>query len=490
MHASSVTLSVLLRFTASNGSCARRLPATRLRFLAAAIVLLAGCGGDPATPTESGQAVRLTVIIPETVVRGDSLQLAPRTILDDGRERTALSPVYRVIDTSIAAISGTGLVRAKRIGTTSLTVDADGLRASLTLVVVQRLATLQLRIDPRVLSIGDSTPLIVTGIDSSGASAAQLASVRAEPATAAEIRNGWLIAREAARLTIVATAGSLISRDTVVGQGPSNFVLDLVGPPGSAALPTRIVGILDRVRTRLRQVIRVAPLGGRVQLQSNACSNPQPVDEFIVGLKVFVSLQPLPQLVGLGGPCVLREGGGLPLLGEMQLDTAKFGTAPDVVIEQLVLHEMLHVLGLGTLWLQPRFAAFINGTEAAADPVFLGPAALRGWARISGSGAVGNTAVPLELVTRGHWRTPPFADEVFSNRLRLTRQPMSAVTVGALQDLGWDVEPEAYDDFAFTTQSTARVVAKLLPRDSIHSASHELSGAGRTVRLPIAPRSR
>ena len=47
----------------------------------------------------------------------------------------------------------------------------------------------------------------------------------------------------------------------------------------------------------------------------------------------------------------------------------------------------------------------------------------------------------------GHWRETVFRNELMSGFIAAPGNPMSAVTVGSLQDLGYTVDPDAAEPF-------------------------------------------
>ena len=452
--------------------------------IAAAIGALAACSTEQRVPTNPLAGGRLDVSVPSTLVRGDSVLLQPRIVLANGQTRAVDGATYRVADSTILQLTSRGLARAIRPGITVIDVAGEGLRTSIDVFVVPALASLSIRVEPRVLAIGDSAPVTIIGTDSSGAEVPAFARLTVEPASAAEFRGGWLVARTPAIASLVARAGPRSARDTIVAQSLSQFDLQLVGAPGAPPLPARILAVMARVQTRLKQVVRAAPLGGRVQLNRDACDNPDPVDENISGLRIVVRIAQLGGAIGVGAPCVLREGSGLPLFGSIVIDTSMFRSAPEPVIDQLFLHEALHVLGLGVLWSRPAFGGYVVGAPEDAEPVFVGPNALRGWQRVLGTAALTVRPVPVEPVTMQHWRNPLLTNELFSPRLRMTRQVLSAISVGALKDIGWEVESEAYDDLTLTDPVATAVAPKMLGVERVGQPKFVLTRSGRLERMP------
>jgi hypothetical protein len=417
-------------------------------------VVLAGCGSD--APSDVSDAQRLAVDVPVTILTGELATLSARLIARDGRAMPASAVTYSVDDTTVAEVTAAGVVRARRPGITVVRGAAGALRATGALHVVPRLRALDVRVGPRTLAIGDSVRVSAPGIDSSGATVTSFARLSVEPADAAVVRDGWLVSRAAQLAVVTARAGTMQSVDTVVMQGPSAFGLAMIPLRGSAPSP-RWLASLARVQTVLRRVVRIAPLGGRVRVPVDGCGNRTVLEEDVAGLTVLVRFGELPgPLVGLSGPCVLRENSGLPLLGLVEIDTLKLGIASDTVVDRLILHETLHVMGVGALWAQAAYGGHVVGGPEDVDPIYVGPAALRGWARIRGSATAAVRAIPLQIGSRDHWRVDPLFDEVMAPRLRTTPQVLSAITVGALRDIGWEVEPEAYDDLVLTPTPSAR----------------------------------
>ena len=57
-------------------------------------------------------------------------------------------------------------------------------------------------------------------------------------------------------------------------------------------------------------------------------------------------------ILGFAGPTFIRSGSNLPVAGEMTFDIADFppGTYGGSAFRNVILHEMGHILGIGTIW--------------------------------------------------------------------------------------------------------------------------------------------
>jgi hypothetical protein len=132
-----------------------------------------------------------------------------------------------------------------------------------------------------------------------------------------------------------------------------------------------------------------------------------------------------------------------------------------IQVQDVVTHEMGHILGIGTLW-DPRWV-----TGRALVPLWDDPVAnltYVGGAAMQASTTLGFTAagapVPVENEggdgTRGsHWREATFWTELMTGWIN-SRNPLSTVTVGALRDLGYTVSEARADPFSKATAPYAR----------------------------------
>ena len=151
-------------------------------------------------------------------------------------------------------------------------------------------------------------------------------------------------------------------------------------------------------------------------------------------------------ILGWSRPTAIRTG-GLPYLGEMKFDIADitqmeyYGTFGSVV-----LHEMGHVLGLGGLWSQ-------FGLVSSSDPyAYIGKNAVAEYDLLAPGT---QTTVPLEQgirqgTSKVHWSEAVFNSELMTGYSENSPpMPISIVTVGALADLGYQVNYAAADPFFF-----------------------------------------
>ncbi len=166
---------------------------------------------------------------------------------------------------------------------------------------------------------------------------------------------------------------------------------------------------------------------------------------------IDVLLQPIDgpgAVLGAANTCLVREEDFLSLYGFMFFDTADLDRLEQLgFFDEVVVHEMGHVLGFGTLW--DGFGRdLLQG--AAPDPRFVGPLAIAAYADLGGQGTV-----PVEGDQGGagtlfsHWDEATFFNELMTGFLNSSANAniLSDLSVAAMGDLGYVVNLEAGDRY-------------------------------------------
>ena len=155
--------------------------------------------------------------------------------------------------------------------------------------------------------------------------------------------------------------------------------------------------------------------------------------------------------LGQAGPTHIRPGSNLPVKGIMSFDTADLDRMEaNNTLTDVILHEMGHVLGFGTLWSRMNL---ISGA-GTVNSVFVGANAMREYAVLTSRPAP--TPVPVENMGRpgtrdGHWRESVFGHELLTGFLSGATRPVSRVSVAAFEDMGYEVDYTAAAAFALPT---------------------------------------
>jgi hypothetical protein len=211
------------------------------------------------------------------------------------------------------------------------------------------------------------------------------------------------------------------------------------------------------------------------------------VTETVDDLVIFAMVAPIDgvgRVLASAGPCVLRTQSGFPLIGIMRFDADDIGNlASNGRLPAVVLHEILHVIGIGTLW-RSQDKLFGSGTS---DPRFIGLSASTQCVAAGGILGCSDGRVPVENVGGSgtmevHWREATFDREVMTGFVESdSDMPLSAISIGSLADLGYVVNLLASDPYQVPPPPTVapRLSPQLLPPwESVEIPRFEVTPAG------------
>ena len=184
----------------------------------------------------------------------------------------------------------------------------------------------------------------------------------------------------------------------------------------------------------------------------------QPVaeGEGIDDVKVYVTVKTIDGVggvLGRAGPCYYRTvGGPFPITGIMELDQEDLASLlASGMLEGVIIHEMGHILGFGTLW-NVSSNSLLEGA-GTVDPHFTGLAAIAAF-DAAGGGLRTGTKVPVENTggpgTRdGHWRESVHNAELMTGWIEGggATNPLSAITIASLADMGYTVNMAVADPY-------------------------------------------
>jgi hypothetical protein len=170
-------------------------------------------------------------------------------------------------------------------------------------------------------------------------------------------------------------------------------------------------------------------------------------------------------ILAQAGPCYVRSSGSLPLLGLMSFDEADLESIEaDGLLSTVILHEMGHVLGFGTIWSEADIGLLADPVfpDGGTDPHFTGAQALAAFNAAGGTGYTSSAKVPVEDIggsgtADAHWRESVFGNELMTGFINQGQNPLSRVTVASLGDLGYSVNPSGADSYSLGSSLRALV---------------------------------
>jgi hypothetical protein len=252
--------------------------------------------------------------------------------------------------------------------------------------------------------------------------------------------------------------------------------------------------VFQEAAARWSSIIRADLPDARGSIPANACDQGMPSADFVYDdLVIFASIRSIDGpggVLGAAGPCFFRAGSNLPYVGVMIFDAADVAALErGGQFSSLILHEMGHVLGIGTIW--PQLGLLKNASSAASrlDTYFSGTHALAGFNEIGG-GMYSGQKVPVENgggqgTINSHWRESVLRDELMTGYLNpAAPNPLSVLTARSLADLGYTVDASAADAFSLTFSQNADSAPRIRLHNDVYTGPRYITDRnGRHTRM-------
>ena len=282
----------------------------------------------------------------------------------------------------------------------------------------------------------------------------------------------------------VATGTAAASTSPVPTTGSYNITIRWLAS-ATTAQQQAVAAAVSRWQSVITKDLPDVPLNS----PANTCFDGQPtinerVDDMIIYVE-FVAIDGAGKTLGESGPCYVRSDSNLPLVGHLKLDAAdldmmqRSGTLDDVV-----LHEMGHVLGIGTMWPDKNL---IVGS-GSPDPRFTGSAAIDAYHAMGGLDATIAVENTGSAGTRdGHWRESTFGNELMTGYISGTPNPMSPMTIASLTDLGYGTNAAAASGYTLANK-TSGVMAQGIEiggHEKLHRPQWKVDHLGRKTKILI-----
>lgn len=270
---------------------------------------------------------------------------------------------------------------------------------------------------------------------------------------------------------------TLAATDGDAGVGTESALVVVVAPPGPGyqiklrlaeglelgpAERSEIEAVLDQLESVVVGDVPDLPFA----TSAFACgAGIPPINETIDDLLLYLAVERIDGpggVLGAASACIQRDESEQPALGGMVFDSADL---PEMIsaglLDELVLHETMHVMGFGTIWnrlgLLKDSSDPNRGGTPGNDTYFDGAEAIAQFLAVGGDEYTGGNIVPVENDTENlssgsldsHWRESVFGHEIMTPVLdrAVPVNPLSVVTIGQFQDLGYTVDPGAADPY-------------------------------------------
>jgi hypothetical protein len=449
-----------------------------LRHCATALVLLAaaGCGGDGQTDPSDVAEITLDNDAVVMDAAGQTVQLNATTRDADGN--TVEVPVeWGSSDAEVVTVEGDGLLVAQGPGTAEVTASVGSVSATAT-VGVSSTSTLQV-------------------FDGNGQTAPAGQAVPTPPAVRVADAQDQPVADVRVRFQ-VATGGGTITDETqeTDADGVARVGSWRVGSAGVNTLTASIEGA-DALNEPIEFLATTAEAGGyditvrylgeyttdqllafaeaelrwetiitgdlpdvNDNLPASQCGDNPATNGPFDDVTIFVTIEPIDgvgNVLGQAGPCFIRVPGDLTVIGRMQFDEDDIeALEQEGSLPAVILHEMGHVLGFGTLWGPDNLDLLRDPSEPdpeppLADTHFIGADAIAAFDDVGGADYTGQKVPVMNVGGAGtvnsHWRDGVFDPEIMTGFLNAGPNPLSVVTIASLADLGYTVDQSQADPF-------------------------------------------
>lgn len=271
----------------------------------------------------------------------------------------------------------------------------------------------------------------------------------------------WRLGKSALPQVMRATVGTTVTKDinaTVV----TSFSID-VRFFGSRPISAAHQALFTDAAARLMAIVTGdVPNLSAQPVDMTPCGVTQTLNEPIDDIIIFASADSIDgkgKILGRAGPCYIRDPGAhTTITGVMQFDKDDLDDLLTSGLGQdVITHEMLHVLGVGTLWELNAPASpevHLLQDKGTADPRYLGEQGRQGCVAVGGTVTCASN-VPVEGTSAtvgagtadSHWSDKIFGNEMMTGFLNSGSNPLSSLTLRSLADLGYVVNTFDNDNY-------------------------------------------
>ncbi len=343
--------------------------------------------------------------------------------------------------------------------------------------------------------------LVTWTVDQGGGTVAALPQAQtASNASGEAAAPAWRLGLSAIPQQISAAANGRTALITANIQTGYRVTLRYIGPEATGAVATAFNNAVRRIEAVVVGDLVDIPITNTIPTCLTG-SLLTPINETVEDVLIFARVDSIDGpggILGSAGPCLIRNNDQLTVVGSMRFDNADLaGLAAQGRLEAVILHEMLHVIGIGTLW-------DLKGLLADRDlPTvrFTGALAREACATLNSGPNACAVAVPAENcldlapgtncgggTRNSHWKESTFQGELMTGYLSPGVNPFSAFTIRSLSDIGYEANILAADDFAVPAPGLMAYLRDMSTSDlrlpTPIKPSHTVDRLGRLTPIP------
>src|SRR5215212_7016664 len=265
----------------------------------------------------------------------------------------------------------------------------------------------------------------------------------------------WRLGKSATEQTALVTAGGHVI--TMTATVATDFKIDVrfFGPAPSAEAEAAFEEAAARIRATIVGDIpdvNIPATRNGAGIDITGCGvNGVNVNEVIDDVLIYASIAPIDgagHILASASVCVIRNQSRMTSIGVMKFDIEDIESLISTNrLSSVVLHEMLHVVGFGTIWTDTRRPGGVLLSGGGTDnPRYIGSFGVSACGLAGGTEACGGgvavEGLPFAAGTAdSHWRESVFDSELMTGFVEPQgiSMPLSAITIQSLADAGYTV---------------------------------------------------
>ena len=261
----------------------------------------------------------------------------------------------------------------------------------------------------------------------------------------------WTFGKTNVPQTLTASLGSLPTR---VVEGTVQTAYDVVVRFYGTAMTSQQQAAFATAAARIEGIITGNLASVQMTSAVGDCQG-QVLNETVDDVVIFATAEPNDGAGGIlaaAGPCFVRSTDNLPIVGVMIFDTADLAAiTADGTLLDVITHEMLHVIGFGSIWGPPPDGKGLLTGAGTTNPRFTGALARTECVALGGTTPC-SSSVPVHFLdgpgsADSHWRESTFNSELMTAGAENGPMPLSLMTIGSLADLGYVVNYSPADAY-------------------------------------------
>jgi hypothetical protein len=319
----------------------------------------------------------------------------------------------------------------------------------------------------------------------------------------------WTLGRAAIPQSLRASTsdGAINGSATATVATSYNLEVRFFGPAPSAAASAAFALAAARIRGAVTgdvpdEVAEAAPRDLSDPTQGCGVAGlPTFFREAIDDLLIFATVEPIDgpnNVLASAFPCFIRDAApNQAVIGVMRFDSEDLeNLVARGILTDVVTHEMLHVVGIGTLW---NFLGLVQDA-GTSQTRYTGALGVGGCVDVGGA-SVCPGSIPLEPLTDAagegtadsHWSESVFFNELMTGFVNTRASvptgpinPFSLMSIRSLADIGYTVNANAADPYTVPHPASVRVQGQLnvgapgVPWERVQRPRFRITRSGRT----------